>query len=769
MTDVGGEATTLLLVGVVLALWLAVAIWATVRGLGMQRRAAFSVRRAEQLNAVLDSAPMLPLLVRADGRVEGPLAAARLFGHEALPSTFDQLLERGTDGAAQALLRDVEAAQHAGQKFQTRWRVGDGQQALHLLGAPAPAQMGGTGAALIWVSDTSEAERKLARLRQQRADALAAFDALSSLIEVAPFPMWFRDAGLGIALVNRAYVAAAEADSAAEVVDRQIELVEPIAGVTARDAAQRAHDAGEAVARTVPVTLGGARRMMDVVDVPIADVGVAGYAIDRHELDEVRGEFRRFADARRAVLDQMSAAVAEFGPDRTLTFVNRPFLRLFGLNEEWVAGAPLFERVLDRLRDNGRTPEVRDFPGWRAERRGWFAATEMVEESWLLRDGTHLRTVAHPAPDGGLLLIFEDRTEELRLASARDTLLRVRTATFDNLFEAVAVFAPDGRLHLWNQRFRKVWDVPEEYLSAHPRLDTLLERIAGRLDNARQTTVLRQMIIGATGERQQRSGRIGFADGRQFDFSAIPLPDGNALFTLIDVTDSRRIERALRERAEALEAADRVKTDFLSRISYELRTPLTSISGFAELLKGGYAGDLPPAAVGYADAILDATALLGSQIDTVLDLAQSEAGTLPLERRPISLIALLHDAVDAAKPQAELATIAIEADIASSLGQISGDAKRLRQVFDQLLATAIAGFTERDYRPAGGRRIIVHAAGDSKSARIIVSDNGPGTPPAGALAVSVALARQLVEGHDGQFDTIAKANEGAMTTIVLPR
>ena len=72
-------------------------------------------------------------------------------------------------------------------------------------------------------------------------------------------------------------------------------------------------------------------------------------------------------------------------------------------------------------------------------------------------------------------------TQEVQLASARDTLLRVRTATFDNLFEALGVFAADGRLQLWNNRFRALWELEEEFLNGHPRVDAVAEKIAPKL------------------------------------------------------------------------------------------------------------------------------------------------------------------------------------------------------------------------------------------------------------------------------------------------
>jgi hypothetical protein len=73
-------------------------------------------------------------------------------------------------------------------------------------------------------------------------------------------------------------------------------------------------------------------------------------------------------------------------------------------------------------------------------------------------------------PDGGLLLIAEDRTETLRISAMRDTLLRTRTATFDSLFEAVGVFAPDGRMQIWNRRFASSWGLDSTFLDDHPHI-----------------------------------------------------------------------------------------------------------------------------------------------------------------------------------------------------------------------------------------------------------------------------------------------------------
>src|SRR5690606_34594798 len=191
------------------------------------------------------------------------------------------------------------------------------------------------------------------------------------------------------------------------------------------------------------------------------------------------------------------------------------------------------------------------------------------EAAWSLSDGTHLRIVAQPMPDGGIVLVAEDRSEQLALSAMRDTLLRTRTATFDSLFEALAVFAPDGRIKLWNRRFPEIWDLSEDFFEENILLEPLLEQIGRKLDRPSQRSAIEEVVRVATLDRKQRSGRVLLSDGRTLEFAGVPLPDGNSLLTLMDVTDRKKAEDALRDRAHALEMADAVKTRFLANVSYE--------------------------------------------------------------------------------------------------------------------------------------------------------------------------------------------------------
>jgi signal transduction histidine kinase len=382
-------------------------------------------------------------------------------------------------------------------------------------------------------------------------------------------------------------------------------------------------------------------------------------------------------------------------------------------------------------------------------------------------------------PDGGLVLIAEDRTESLALSATRDTLLRTRTATFDSLFESLAVFAPDGRLQLWNRRFCNMFALDDEFLDAHPRVDEVLEKLAPRLARPAQRNAIGEVVRAATLDRHQRGGQVVMSDGRTLEFAGVPLPDGNGLLTVLDITDSKKAEDVLRERASALEEADAVKTRFLANMSYEFRTPLTSIGGFAELLQSGVAGELTPQAHEYLAAILSSVERLRGQIESVLDLTQSEAGLLPMATEEVDLLSFLTTVVREREEAIETKDLTLDLRGDKGAGAIEADKRQLGRAIGNLLDNAIAA-------TPGKGRILVALSRLKKGARIVISDNGPGMKPselARALdgmragedggarrrtGLGLPLARQLIEAHGGRLELQSEPGVGTTATIWLP-
>lgn len=778
-----GESLTIAVMGLLMAAWLvaaSVAIWI---GISLRNQSRKSLKQMSRLGRLLETAPAIPVLVRGDGKLEASDRFSRMLGFERTLDALTDLIGRDDFGVVEEDWKSLEAnvreTQRSGSAFLQNIALCGSDRRLLVRGNVADAKIYPNGAALLWFFDLTDTVHEAEELQREAKAAREAFAALAGLIESAPIPMWHRGPDLRLSFVNKAYVEAVSGESSDQVVDDEIELVEPVNGETAMSHAAKAREAGHAVERLVSSTMDGERRQMRVFDIPLGDTGIAGLAIDVQEMMDARADFRRFSEAQRDLLDKMSAGVAQFAADRTLSFANLPFQRTFAFRDEWLAAKPEFARVFDRLRENGKMPEVRDFPMWRAERENWFLSAAPVEENWLLPDGTHLRLLAQPTPDGGLLIIFEDRTEQAQLASARDTLLRVRTATFDNLFEAIAVFGSDGKLSIWNRRFGEIWDVEEEVLAKHPRFDELLSSLAGRLKQASHVTLLRELLQMTISSRQPRRSQMQFADGRVFQLSTVPLPDGNALIAIIDVTDSVQVERALRERAGALAEADAIKGRFLANMSYEFRTPLTSIAGFAELLKQGIAGDLTPQAQEYVDAIAKSADRLSQQINMVLDFSQSEAGALPIVRKAVNVEELLNQVVRDASAVIAEHGVALKVDVQDNAGELSGDEKRLSQALGQLLDNAIR------YGRDGGN-VLLHGSGDGKNVTLVVSDDGPGMDvraqasaldgfartqarEGAAKGLGLPLARQLVESHGGKLVLESRVGEGTAVIITLPR
>ncbi|MFP5435339.1 MAG: histidine kinase, partial [Alphaproteobacteria bacterium] len=312
-----------IILGVVLALWLVAAVWALASGQRMRREGMQAQGKFDRLATLLASAPAAPVIIHPDGRMEAADRLAKWLGKPRVPNFASELT--AADGGlepedAAALAGEIASAQRAGKSFALPVRGVGSSRLLLIRGAPAGPELASNGGVVLWIFDATDSQAEIRSLQSKVEQLSDALEALAGLVEAAPFPMWHRTPDLRLSLVNSAYVAAVDGGSAHDVIAQGIELVEPVAGLSAQAAAADAVAQDEPVARMVPATIDGERRTMRVVDVPLGVAGVAGYAVDQHELEQARVEHRRLEAAQRDLLDRLSAGVARFGPDRALSF-----------------------------------------------------------------------------------------------------------------------------------------------------------------------------------------------------------------------------------------------------------------------------------------------------------------------------------------------------------------------------------------------------------------------------------------------------------------
>jgi signal transduction histidine kinase len=434
--------------------------------------------------------------------------------------------------------------------------------------------------------------------------------------------------------------------------------------------------------------------------------------------------------------------------------------------------------VLDTLRTARKLPEEQDFRLWKQQLYEAYRAVEPKEHMWHLPDGRTLRVVTTPNPEGGVTYLYDDVTERLAMHRRYDALIKVQSETLDHLAEAVAVFGSDGRVRLHNPAFQRMWKLTPEALDAHPHIEAVTAWSQALHDD---NTVWRSLrgAVTAIDDREPIVARIERRDGIMIDMTTMPLPDGATLVTFQDITDTVNVERALLERNEALVAADGIKIDFVHHVSYELRSPLTNIIGFAHFLGDPAFGPLTDKQREYLSYITTSTNALLALINNILDLATIDAGAMSLTLSEVDIAASMHAAAEGLLDRLVNNSIRLDIQSPSGIGSFAADERRLRQILFNLLSNAV-GFS-----PAGGT---VTLSAERRPGAVVytVTDQGPGIPPEAkdkvfdwfetdsmgsdhrGTGLGLSLVRSFVELHGGTVTIDSTLGQGTKVTCVFP-
>lgn len=591
---------------------------------------------------------------------------------------------------------------------------------------------------------------------------------LGQVLDALPYPVWRRNADLVITYCNKAFGQIHDM-APAEVVRQGREI-----NAAAKALARRAQKLSLVQSESQQLVVRGQRRLYDLNEFPLEDGSVIGYAVDQTALEDTHAELARHVAAHDDVLQSLGTGIVIFGPDKRLKFFNDAYRGQFGLDAQFLSSEPTMDQVLEALRDRRQIAEQADFRSYKQEFiRQVTTLIDPFEDLIHTPGGATFRMVATPHPFGGVTLTFEDVTDKLTLERNYNTLIEVQKETIDHLFEGIAVFGSDGRLKLHNPAFARLWRIEPAELEGEPHVGKIVDLVRGFFDRSRDWMGLKQRIVSDVVERSQRDFRFERNDGKIIDVATIPLPDGGKLFKYADVTDSINMERALRERNEALIAADRLKSEFIANVSYEFRTPLNVIIGYAELLIREYFGKLNERQHDYAASILDAAQGLLLMVGDVIDVAAIEAGYIRLDVTEFELKPVLESVMRLYKQRAGNRDLAFDLDLAPDAVSIRADEQRLKQALGNLISNAVGSAPigskvtlsaeiDGDFLciAASQTGVDTGASQETEEAAFGADGGGIGTSLGRSTTqgLGMALVKTLIELHGGQIRTSVGPN-----------
>jgi PAS domain-containing protein len=428
----------------------------------------------------------------------------------------------GPDGAL--IAEAVSTLEKTGQSFEITARATDGR-IVDLRGLPVGHR------AVLYFEEKDVNDRDI---------------PFRKILDDFPTPVWVRSKHSSLCWGNRAFLAAVGTKTLQGAMTSNATL-DP----SEFDLAATILDSPSSAEANRFAVVCSQRRDLAISLLPLPGSCVAGIAMDTSEIAEAHVKIRLAADIHADVLERLPFCVATFDENQRLTQYNKKYAQFWNLLEAWLDTHPSYGDILGRLREQRKLPEQRDFAAWkRGQLRPFHEVGTGNEDFWHLPGGKSVCITTQPLLQGGILMLFEDITERLRLESTLGLLTQVQKATLDTLDEGIAIFGSDGRLVLHNTHFSALWNLTDKELSGEPHITKIAILCNARTGPDEIWATVSASVNSMEQQRRGKWSKAMRADGRIVSLCSSRLPNGATVVKFVDLTDLERFEALEREESQ---------------------------------------------------------------------------------------------------------------------------------------------------------------------------------------------------------------------------
>lgn len=633
----------------------------------------------------------------------------------------------------------------------------------------------------LWCTDVTRASSLMLSMEEKLFKSEEVVETLNEILDELPIQVWKRDKNLKIIYCNKAYADSLDI-SVEKVLLNNVPLVPGNLFGQGHSLAENARKCGRNQNISQFVIIKGLRKKLSIHENQAADGNLIGFAADISAEENLTANLDKIITANYDVLENLSTAIAIFGENTRLVFFNSAYQKLMKLESVWLHSKPTYGEILDECRNNRQLPEHADFQSFKKSQLALFMSiTASTQELMHLPSGKTLRVVVAPYPLGGLLFMYEDVTDSLVLQRKNNTLLAVQKETINHLHEGVIVYGSDNRLKIVNDSILKIWNIkdktPIDMKGIH--LSEMLEYVKDMIDYGSDWSEFRENTISNLTDRITKTGKMVRKDNSVLLFSYIPLPDGAHMLSYIDITDTYVVEKAIMEKNHALKEAHKLRYEFISGISVELKEPINSLIGFTELLSRQYYGALNEKQQEYCKYILSSSNQLHQLINNLLEMVLIDMDSSNLELNVFNIKDAIDEVLSTLEKRAEEKNIEIVSFFEDSEIQFNGDRKRIKQFLFNVLINAI------QTTPINGK-VEIRVTNDSEYIKVIIKIEGiePKKGENGDVhkrsakrysrkmiesnAASMCLVRSLIETNGGTLKIDSDNNGNTYVICSLP-